>query len=95
MRIVLAAALGIGMASGAGAQSDIAPLGRASHNARQAELSYQGLGDPRTGPAAATASTKPAIECLTRKSDGQRVCHSRHGWREVARNLERGEVRGR
>jgi hypothetical protein len=74
-------------ACGTAAQA-LSPPSR-TQTAREAELMYQGLGDPHDGPSAYRRhKASDAVQCLKRKSDGQRVCHTAYGWRQVARELE-------
>ena len=47
-------------------------------------LSYDAVRDARDEP-----------ECLIRKSDSLRVCHTRERWRQIAQRLEREEEQKR
>ncbi|MDT8757141.1 hypothetical protein MZO42_00380 [Sphingomonas psychrotolerans] len=56
--------------------------------AASSEASAQRLASPRNFvPARAQVWNGEQLECLVRKSDGKRECHTRTEWRRIARQL--------
>jgi hypothetical protein len=53
----------------------------------------QSLTTPRTfAPARAQAWNSEQLECLVRKSNGKRECHTRTEWRKIADQLAKADA---